>query len=215
MGWFSDIGNFLSGGVGSLLGGVVSGVGSLVGGMSTNSANQDIAHSQEEFQADMSGTAYQRAVADMEKAGLNPMLAYSQGGATAPSGAAIAMQNPFPVASGSFQQGVSSFASAAQVANTEADTLTKLANLPEKQVGGDIWGKIHDGVSSILDRISSSAGSITSRDLPPVGSSAASEKQNFLDNLNDNMYDDSPSRSSTDWLTQLEEAGAAARSHSH
>lgn len=41
-----------------------------------------------EWQEHMSSTAYQRAVEDMKKAGLNPILAFSNGGASTPGGSA-------------------------------------------------------------------------------------------------------------------------------
>lgn len=54
-----------------------------------NKMNRDIAREQMRFQERMSSTAYQRAVKDMVKAGINPMMAYTQGGASAPAGAAL------------------------------------------------------------------------------------------------------------------------------
>lgn len=66
----------------------------LANAKATNQTNYAINKDNMAFQERMSSTAYQRAMADMKQAGLNPMLAYSQGGASTPSGSQIAMQNP-------------------------------------------------------------------------------------------------------------------------
>jgi len=63
------------------------------GQQEANQTNRAIANQQMDFQSGMSNTAYQRATQDMRAAGLNPMLAYSQGGASAPQGASAVMQN--------------------------------------------------------------------------------------------------------------------------
>jgi len=39
-----------------------------------------------QYQTEMSNSAYQRSIEDLKKAGLNPMLAYTNGGASSPSG---------------------------------------------------------------------------------------------------------------------------------
>lgn len=60
----------------------------------TNAASAASIQKQMDFQERMANTSYQRGMADMRKAGLNPILAYKQGGASTPGGGAYTAQNP-------------------------------------------------------------------------------------------------------------------------
>jgi hypothetical protein len=59
----------------------------LLGGLSTAKRQKQSAGRQMEFQERMSNTAYQRAMDDMRKAGINPIMVSKLGGASTPTGA--------------------------------------------------------------------------------------------------------------------------------
>lgn len=78
---------------GAIAGPLITGLFASEGQQQANETNIQLGREQMAFQERMSGTSYQRAVQSMKDAGLNPMLAYSQGGASTPVGAMPQVQN--------------------------------------------------------------------------------------------------------------------------
>lgn len=107
---------------------IIEGALGFFGGQQTNAANAQQAKDQMAFQERMRSTQYQTAVADMKKAGLNPALAYQQGGAGTPSGAMATMQNAASGLRGTAQGVAQTMATVKQAEQAEAQTRNIDAN---------------------------------------------------------------------------------------
>lgn len=114
----------------------------------TNAANAKQVADMMAFQERMSGSAYQRQMADMRKAGLNPMLAASLGGASSPPGASVPQVVGAPMQNE--MSGISQAASSAMEAKRLGATINNI-NESTRKIHSDIDLNNVLKVSSLAD----------------------------------------------------------------
>lgn len=134
------------------LGSAIGGLFGYKGQKDTNVASAQQAQKQMDFQRDMSNTAVQRRMADLKKAGINPILAGSKE-ASSPAGAMAPVGNPASVA-------LANATSAANINNIKANTIKTLAESgavgPTALLGLGTTGAIGNITSSAKDLYRSS-----------------------------------------------------------
>lgn len=101
---------------------------SLIGGIFQKQSAKDAASTQMAFQERMYKNRYQYQMADMRKAGLNPILSYRQGPGGAPAGSSYTPQNIGEAAGRGAASAVALRRAAAEIRNIDADTALKDEN---------------------------------------------------------------------------------------
>lgn len=122
-----------------LTGGAISNARSVE---ATNAQNFQESQRNRDFQERMSNSAYQRAIEDMRKAGLNPALAYQNGGASTPSGSTATATAPRKgdIGAGLFNTAKAIATEGASFQNTNSQTelnkaQTEVANINTQKIG--------------------------------------------------------------------------------
>lgn len=105
---------------------MLDGILSFIGAERANASREQIAADANAFSAQQYASRYQTTVKDMQAAGLNPMLAYSQGAGSAPTGQqAQGIENSVSTAIEAHNKASQRSLANAQIENVNADTTLK------------------------------------------------------------------------------------------
>lgn len=145
MGLFDSIGKAISGSFGSLIG---AGAG-LLGTSSSNKYAKEEAERNRQFQQYNSDTAYQRAVVDLRKAGLNPILALGSP-ATTPGGSTASISDLGASMTAGANTGIAYKRAAAEARNVNA--IASVSNIRKKLYDDafDAYKNAPDSVKSAI-----------------------------------------------------------------
>lgn len=144
---------------------IAAGVGSYMqaeGQRETNAVNAQMADKQMYFQERLANTAHQRQVADLKKAGLNPILSAGGVGAATPQGAMSQAQNPNAGLAATAFEAAKSYAEMknlkrqtelleAQTRKTNVDAKVATKGIPEADLKNKLYDAIQTGAKKIIN----------------------------------------------------------------
>jgi len=166
------------------LGGALAGGGVLLGSIAGGMFGNSQAKKEMDFQKWMSNTSHRREMADLEKAGLNPLLSGKYGGASTPGGAIAPVVNTLGNA---MESGISNFSAlqsaqqtAANIDKTKADTAYTVATTPSPDVG-----KSKDLPPALVDVLGPKLAQKVSNETSSAGDAVANAGSNFMSKASD------------------------------